>query len=39
MIEAHRIATDLVMDQAKILGPLGAVLAAFERAQAVQRAT
>ncbi len=39
MIEAYRIGVNLVMDQARMTGPLGAVLEAFERIQKAQRTT
>ena len=37
MIEAYRIATNLVMDPSKITGSIGSVIQAFERLLSVQR--
>jgi hypothetical protein len=39
MIEAYRIGVNLVMDQTKVTGPLGAVLKSFEAIQQAQRGT
>ena len=38
-IEAYRIGVNLVMDDSKVLGSLGAVFTAFEKIQSAQRAT